>query len=150
MDTWPLPFAISESAARHLAAARPDADSIPEVTRQSGLTVEVSWRRLGGIDPETVLCQNDLGELLIVPEPALRESLEGGVLHWDGSRYLLITHDQQPPRTRRPATAGNITAAKVKTLRARTGLGMMTCKRALETTRGDLEAALRLLRAGDG
>jgi elongation factor Ts len=35
----------------------------------------------------------------------------------------------------------------VKTLRARTGAGVMDCRRALEEARGDLEAAAELLRA---
>lgn len=39
-----------------------------------------------------------------------------------------------------------ITAAMVKELRERTGLGMMDCKRALEATSGDLEQAIEELR----
>jgi elongation factor Ts len=39
-----------------------------------------------------------------------------------------------------------ITADAVKELRERTGAGMMDCKRALEETDGDLEAAVALLR----
>ena len=39
-----------------------------------------------------------------------------------------------------------ITAAQVKTLRERTGAGMMDCKRALGDTDGDMEAAVDLLR----
>ena len=39
-----------------------------------------------------------------------------------------------------------ITAAQVKELRDRTGAGMMDCKKALEDTNGDLEAAVELLR----
>ncbi len=39
------------------------------------------------------------------------------------------------------------TAADVKTLRERTGAGMMDCKRVLEETAGDLEAAVDALRA---
>ncbi|MCR9258527.1 MAG: translation elongation factor Ts [Pseudomonadaceae bacterium] len=39
-----------------------------------------------------------------------------------------------------------ITAAMVKELRERTGLGMMDCKRALEETGGDLEQAIEELR----
>lgn len=39
-----------------------------------------------------------------------------------------------------------ITAAMVKTLRERTGAGMMDCKRALEETGGDLERAQEVLR----
>ena len=39
-----------------------------------------------------------------------------------------------------------ISAAQVKELRDRTGAGMMACKRALEETGGDLEAAIQLLR----
>lgn len=39
-----------------------------------------------------------------------------------------------------------ITAALVKELRERTGLGMMDCKRALEETSGDLEKAIEELR----
>jgi elongation factor Ts len=39
-----------------------------------------------------------------------------------------------------------IPASLVKQLRDRTGAGMMDCKRALEETGGDLEAAVRLLR----
>jgi elongation factor Ts len=39
-----------------------------------------------------------------------------------------------------------ITADAVKELRERTGAGMMDCKRALEETGGDLEAAVSLLR----
>ncbi len=40
----------------------------------------------------------------------------------------------------------NFTAADVKTLRERTGSGMMDCKNALTETGGDLEAAIELLR----
>jgi len=39
-----------------------------------------------------------------------------------------------------------ITAGAVKELRERTGAGMMDCKRALEETGGDIEAAIALLR----
>jgi elongation factor Ts len=39
-----------------------------------------------------------------------------------------------------------ITAADVKALRERTGAGMMDCKRALQETRGDVEAAVEWLR----
>src|SRR5690349_19631775 len=41
----------------------------------------------------------------------------------------------------------SIDAKDVKTLRERTGAGMMDCKRALEETKGDMEAAIDLLRA---
>ena len=150
MEPRPLSFAISEPAARRLAADRPDADGIPEITLRSGLTVEVRWRRVGDVEPDTPLFQNDLGDLLIIPEHELHGSMDGGVLHWNGTGYLLISRVQRPPRVHRPAPAGAITAAKVKTLREQTGLGMMTCKRALEATRGDLDAARRLLRGGDG
>ena len=40
----------------------------------------------------------------------------------------------------------SIDAKDVKTLRERTGAGMMDCKRALEETKGDMEAAIDLLR----
>jgi len=40
-----------------------------------------------------------------------------------------------------------ITAEQVKELRERTGAGMMECKRALEETGGDMEAAIDILRA---
>jgi len=40
-----------------------------------------------------------------------------------------------------------ITAEQVKELRERTGAGMMECKRALEETGGDMEAAINILRA---
>lgn len=40
-----------------------------------------------------------------------------------------------------------ISAKDVKELRDRTGAGMMDCKRALEETNGDMEAAIDLLRA---
>ena len=39
-----------------------------------------------------------------------------------------------------------ISASQVKELREATGAGMMDCKRALEETGGDVEAARRLLR----
>lgn len=39
-----------------------------------------------------------------------------------------------------------ITADMVKALRARTGAGVMDCRRALEEARGDLEAAAQMLR----
>ena len=39
-----------------------------------------------------------------------------------------------------------ISAALVKELRDQTGAGMMDCKRALQDTNGDLEAAKTLLR----
>lgn len=40
-----------------------------------------------------------------------------------------------------------ISAAEVKELRERTGAGMMDCKKALEETSGDMEAAIDLLRS---
>ena len=40
-----------------------------------------------------------------------------------------------------------ISAALVKELRDQTGAGMMDCKRALQETNGDMEAAVVLLRA---
>ena len=39
-----------------------------------------------------------------------------------------------------------ISAALVKTLRDRTGAGMMDCKRALQETNGDMDAAIVILR----
>jgi elongation factor Ts len=39
-----------------------------------------------------------------------------------------------------------ITAALVKTLRERTGAGMMDCKKALSATEGDLDKAVDFLR----
>ena len=39
-----------------------------------------------------------------------------------------------------------ITAAQVKELRERTGVGMMECKKALTETDGDMDAAIELLR----
>jgi len=39
-----------------------------------------------------------------------------------------------------------ITAAMVKELRQKTGAGMLDCKKALEETNGDIEAAITLLR----
>ena len=43
-------------------------------------------------------------------------------------------------------STATITAAQVKELRDRTGAGMMDCKRALEETGGDVDAAVELLR----
>jgi elongation factor Ts len=40
----------------------------------------------------------------------------------------------------------NVTAAQVKTLRERTGAGMMECKRALVEAEGDLERAVEIMR----
>lgn len=40
-----------------------------------------------------------------------------------------------------------ISAAQVKELRERTGVGMLDCKKALEETNGDMEAAIDLLRS---
>ena len=40
----------------------------------------------------------------------------------------------------------NITAAQVKELRERTGIGMMECKKALEITNGDIDLAIEELR----
>src|SRR5256886_15305998 len=42
--------------------------------------------------------------------------------------------------------AAEVSATLVKELRDRTGAGMMDCKRALQDTNGDLEAAKTLLR----
>lgn len=39
-----------------------------------------------------------------------------------------------------------ITAAQIKELREITGIGMMECKKALEETNGDMEAAIEELR----
>ena len=39
-----------------------------------------------------------------------------------------------------------VTAEAVKTLRERTGAGMMECKKALVETSGDLDAATELMR----
>ena len=149
MEPRTLSFAISEPAAHRLAAERPDDTSIPEITPRSGLTVDVVWRRAGDLQSDIALFQNDLGDLLIIQAHELQKAMEGGVLHWNGSNYLLVTRVQRQPRIQPPATAHAVTAAKVKTLREQTGLSMMTCKQALEATRGDLEAARRLLRRGD-
>jgi elongation factor Ts len=43
--------------------------------------------------------------------------------------------------------ATTISAGQVKELRERTGAGMMECKKALEEAKGDMEAAIDLLRA---
>lgn len=43
-----------------------------------------------------------------------------------------------------------ITASQVKELRERTGLGMMDCKKALQETNGDMEAAIETLRKKAG
>jgi elongation factor Ts len=40
-----------------------------------------------------------------------------------------------------------VTTEMVKTLRARTGAGVMDCRRALEESKGDVEAAVELLKA---
>ena len=40
----------------------------------------------------------------------------------------------------------SISASQVKELREQTGAGMMDCKRALEETSGDMEAAIDFLR----
>src|SRR5262245_21273852 len=53
------------------------------------------------------------------------------------------------PRRASPTRAGNemsISAETVKTLRARTGAGMMECKKALLETGGDLDAAAEIMR----
>lgn len=50
-------------------------------------------------------------------------------------------------REERERVAMAITASEVKELRERTGAGMMDCKRALEETNGDMEAAIDFLRA---
>jgi len=39
-----------------------------------------------------------------------------------------------------------VTMEIIKELRERTGIGMMECKKALETTNGDIEAAIEELR----
>ena len=44
----------------------------------------------------------------------------------------------------------NITAAMVKDLRERTGLGMMDCKKALSEAEGDIEKAIDDLRKASG
>ena len=44
----------------------------------------------------------------------------------------------------------NITAAMVKDLRERTGLGMMDCKKALSDAEGDIEKAIDDLRKASG
>src|SRR2546425_8930132 len=49
-------------------------------------------------------------------------------------------------RSEEMATVKDIPAKLVAELRARTGAGMMDCKRALEETGGDLEKAVDLLR----
>ena len=41
-----------------------------------------------------------------------------------------------------------ITAELVKTLRDKTGVGMMDCKKALESTNGDIDEAIKELRKG--
>src|SRR5207302_7296029 len=53
------------------------------------------------------------------------------------------------PRSRSPrrsAPMAEISAALVKELRDQTGAPMMDCKRALQETNGDMEAAIRVLR----
>jgi elongation factor Ts len=51
---------------------------------------------------------------------------------------------------RRKATMAEITAAAVKSLRERTGLPMMDCKKALTEANGDIEKAVELLRKAGG
>ena len=51
-----------------------------------------------------------------------------------------------PPRRARSRPMTEISAALVKELRDRTGAGMMDCKRALQETNGDMDAAVVLLR----
>jgi elongation factor Ts len=53
---------------------------------------------------------------------------------------------EQPPPTRQGDRPMAISAKDVQALRRRTGLGMMECKKALEQTDGDADAAIELLR----
>jgi elongation factor Ts len=50
------------------------------------------------------------------------------------------------PRTTKELTMAEITAALVKDLREKSGAGMMDCKKALQETSGDMEAAIDWLR----
>src|SRR6185295_3601479 len=52
----------------------------------------------------------------------------------------------RPASLKRPESKVTITAETVKTLRERTGAGMMECKKALVEAGGDLEAAAEIMR----
>jgi elongation factor Ts len=72
-------------------------------------------------------------------------------LRAESIRYRRLRPEQPPFATVVPAVedgedAMAITAKDVAGLRERTGVGMMECKKALEETGGDLEAAIDLLR----
>jgi elongation factor Ts len=66
-----------------------------------------------------------------------------GTLHFGFRLFLLMFRIE----TRGSGITMTISAKDVKTLRDRTAAGMMDCKRALEETEGDMEAAIDLLRS---
>ena len=70
-------------------------------------------------------------------------------LFYIGGMYLNDYFDRAVDareRPTRPIPAGDISAAAVKSLREKTGLPMMECKKALAESKGDEEAAIRWLR----
>src|SRR3546814_10050530 len=62
------------------------------------------------------------------------------------SSDLGASSQRSKPLNMKEQTMAEITAATVKELRERSGAGMMDCKKALNETNGDLEAAVDWLR----
>jgi NACalpha-BTF3-like transcription factor len=111
------------------------------------LRVEVAWQIRDSGHHRLRTFQNDLGDEVALEEDISTSALAGHVLHHTGKQFVLLS-ERLGPRPRGGVVDSDVTAGKVKLLREQTGFRMMACKRALEATNGDLDAARKLLRGG--
>lgn len=139
-----LSFGISPEARTRLDSEVPGTGYVPLIQPLVAPKVGLTWVQLNSSEKELRLFQNDLGEELVLEGSTSISSLRDHVLNHTGEDFVLLPDPRSTPRTsygrRSPVTAG-----KVKLLRQQTGRRMMDCKRALEATDGDLDAARKLL-----
>lgn len=144
MKAEPLSFGISPEARTKLDSEVPGTGYAPLIRPSATPTVDVDWVHLSSDERALRLLQNDLGEELALDRSVSISSLRDHVLHHTGKEFVLLSDPRSTPRTRYASTSP-VTAGKVKSLREQTGRPMMDCKRALEASNGDLDAARRLL-----
>lgn len=147
MVSSPLSFGISPEARSRLNAERPSDDCVPLLRPLVAPGAAVAWQQRNSDGRPPLLFENDLGEEIALEDTASIARLEDHVLHHTGQQFVLLAGLRAVPRLSSRSDAA-ITAGKVRRLREQTGLPMMACKRALEATNGDVDAARRLLRGG--
>jgi len=143
----PLSFGISPEARSRLDAEHPGGDWVAVLHPLVAPAVEVAWRRRNPDGRASLVFDNDLGEEVAREETAFIPRLEDHVLHHTGQQFVLLSGWRASPRFIHQSDSA-ITAGKVKRLREETGFPMMACKRALEASNGDVDAARKLLRGG--